>query len=75
MEVANFNKIPFAKSPRLAKPVSYGKWNETIDGTGNTPMCPQYDGFIDKIDQMEGQTFINRPMFAKLDCFHSRQLI
>lgn len=67
LEVANFNKIPFARSPRLSKPVSYGKWEGTLDGTGNTPMVPQNDGFMEKLDQMEGQTFISKAMFEKLN--------
>lgn len=67
LEVANFNKIPFARSPRLSKPVSYGKWEGTLDGTGNTPMVPQNDGFMEKLHLMEGQTFISKAMFEKLN--------
>lgn len=67
LEVANFNKIPFARTPRLSKPVSFGKWEDTIDGTGNTPMVPQNDGFMEKLHLMEGQTFISKAMFEKLN--------
>lgn len=36
----NFNSIPFAKCKRFERAEPYGKWEDTLDGTGNTSVTP-----------------------------------